>query len=183
MNLTKLNAMRQLKDEFENLNRNLILNLGMSVRFAESSNDIFNWKVDLIAPRDTPYKGGFFLVSMHFPDDYPNSPPKVRFVKPIYHLNVNPERNNSEPPGNVCFTILSRWNPNFKVEDILVSLYSLFYMTNPDSPFSFQRENEYRDNRTLYEEKIRYFTCKYANPSNPPPSLGPFLNDWDFSYP
>ena len=182
MNLRKLNAMIQLKEEFEILINKPKENLGFNVGLP-NDNDIFKWRVDLIAPRDNPYEGGFYLVLMHFPDDYPNSPPKVRFVTPIYHLNVNPKRNNSEPPGNVCLSILSRWNPDFKVEDIIVSLYSLFYMTNPESPFSFQRENEYRNNRTLYEEKIKYFTYKYANTSNPRFGYNPrYLNEWDFSY-
>ena len=177
MDFWKLQAMRKLKDEYENLNKNPNANLGVTVGLP-NEDDIFNWRVYLIAPKDTPYKYGIYEVLMHFPDDYPNGPPEVRFVTPIYHLNVNPKRNLSDPPGNVCLSILSRWNPNFKVEDILVSLYSLFYMTNPNNPFSFQRENEYRNNRTLYEDKIKYFTRKYASPM----FKRDYNDDWDFSY-
>ena len=162
LDITRLQAIRRLKNEFKDLEQNLIINLGVTVGLV-NEDDIFNWKVSLFGPGDTPYKGGLFHVSIHFPDDYPNSPPKVNFITPIYHLNVNLKRNISEPSG-VCLSILSRWNPNFKVEDIIVSLYSLFYMTNPDCPFAGQIENEYRNNRTLYEEKIKYFSQKYANP-------------------
>ena len=56
-------------------------------------------------------------------------------------------------------------------------------MVNPDSPFSLDRENEYRNNRTLYEEKIRYFTNKYANVRDFIHCTNVEINgDWDFSY-
>ena len=179
VDITRLHAMSQLKKEYKELCRNPNMNLSMTVGLP-NEDDIFNWRVTLLGPKDTPYKYGVFIVSMNFPDDYPSGRPEVRFVTPIYHSNVYPERNNSDPPGNVCLSILSAWNPNCKVEDILVSLYSLFYMTNPESPFAGQRENEYKNNRTLYEEKIKYFTNKYASLTNHDNVR--YNNDWDFSY-
>ena len=179
LGITRLEAIRRLMEEYRDLNQNLNTNIIANVG-VPNEDDIFNWRVTLLGPKDTPYKDGLFFVSMNFPDEYPNSPPKLHFLTPIYHSNVNPKRNYPEPPGNVCLSILSTWNPNCKVEDILVSLYSLFYMTNPESPFAGQRENEYKNNRTLYEEKIKYFTNKYASLTNHDNVRD--NNDWDFSY-
>ena len=55
-------------------------------------------------------------------------------------------------------------------------------MQNPDSPYGIDRADECRDNRQLYEEKIRYFTKKYANAIS---YLKGFdrTKDWNFNYP
>ena len=55
-------------------------------------------------------------------------------------------------------------------------------MQLPDSPYGLDRAEECNNNRSLYEEKIRYFTKKYANSMS---YLKGFdrKKDWDFSYP
>ena len=44
-------------------------------------------------------EGGFFKASLEFPKDYPQKPPKMKFVSEIWHPNIDKD-------GNVCISIL-----------------------------------------------------------------------------
>ena len=141
-------------------------------------NSIFNWRVTLLGPQDTPYRRGLFFLSLSFPQNYPSSPPEVIFNTPIYHLNVKRFRDNSGPIGQVDLAILNFWKPEYTARDIIISVFSLFYMNKDNSPFSLEMSEEYRNNKNLYIEKCKYFTSKYASPF-----IGfKEYENWDFSY-
>ena len=65
------------------------------------------------------------------------------------------------------------------MRQVFIDISALFYLRNPESPFSLERKYEMKNNRKLYEEKVRYFTNKYENFGNPYKEY----TSWDFSYP
>lgn len=38
-------------------------------------------------PTSTRSEGGFFKAELKFPDDFPNTPPKMTFLTPMWHPN------------------------------------------------------------------------------------------------
>ncbi|XP_027187697.1 ubiquitin-conjugating enzyme E2-17 kDa-like isoform X1 [Cicer arietinum] len=67
--------------------------------------DMFHWQATIMGPADSPYTGGVFLVSIHFPPDYPFKPPKVAFRTKVFHPNINSN-------GSICLDILKeQWSP------------------------------------------------------------------------
>lgn len=93
-----------------------------------SEEDLMFWRVVLEGPAGTPYQGRFFLVTAHFPSDYPFKPPRVRFVTPIYHANISND-------GGVCVDVLKdTWNPALTIDSVLIQFETLMREPNFADP-------------------------------------------------
>ena len=153
----KMQTMKYLKAEFDKLQKDPILSLGCTVGLnPKYGNNIFHWNVSLIGPMDTPYAGGTFILTVDFPDSYPNTKPEVRFTNKIYHLNV------SNSNGHICISTLNEWKPKTPMVDVISAIFALFYDQNPNSPYSGEMAREYTTNRAQFDRKAREWTRQYA---------------------
>ena len=126
----------------------------------------------------------YFYLKIKFPNNYPDIAPEVLFVTPIYHVNVNHINHPGCPLGHIRLSTLNFWNKEYRMREVLTNIFALFYMGNPDSPYGLDRADEYRNNRAVFEEKIKHFTKKYANPLAGVNSK--YLRrdqDWNFNFP
>ncbi|KAK7278985.1 hypothetical protein RJT34_24026 [Clitoria ternatea] len=118
--------------------------------------DMFHWQATIMGPADSPYAGGVFLVTLHFPPDYPFKPPKVSFRTKVFHPNINSN-------GSICLDILKeQWSPALTVSKVLLSICSLLTDPNPDDPLVPDIANMYKTDRAKYESTARSWTQKYA---------------------
>ncbi|KAJ0113437.1 hypothetical protein Patl1_00554 [Pistacia atlantica] len=77
--------------------------------------DMFHWQATIMGPTDSPYAGGVFLVTIHFPPDYPFKPPKVAFRTKVFHPNINSN-------GSICLDILKeQWSPALTISKNLLT--------------------------------------------------------------
>jgi len=133
---------------------------GVAAELIDES-DLFEWRVWMEGPKETPYEGGIFQLVMKFPPDYPMSPPELKFVSDFWHPNVYKET------GIVCISILhppvedemsgelpgERWLPTQTVSTILLSVISLLSAPNFSSPANVDASVEWRKNPEVF--KIR----------------------------
>ena len=117
---------------------------------------MFHWQATIMGPGDSPYCGGVFVVSIHFPPDYPFKPPKVAFKTKVFHPNINSN-------GNICLDILKdQWSPAPTIAKVLLSICSLLTDPNPDDPLVPEIAHMCKADRARYESTARGWTHKYA---------------------
>ena len=175
------NALKIITEEYKQLNRAPLVNLGITVGLFNEDN-MFEWKCTILGPKDTFYRGGLFYLKIIFPPNYPQSKPEMLFLTPIYHLNVKYFVSQKQPLGHICVSTLNEWKSGDSVKKILPELFALLHKNNPLDPYddtNHSRRNEFENNPSLFEKKARYFTKKYASPFS---KLRDYPNGWDFSY-
>ncbi|XP_021043749.1 ubiquitin-conjugating enzyme E2 D2-like [Mus pahari] len=118
--------------------------------------NMFHWQATIMGPEDSPYQGGVFFLSIHFPYNYPFKPPKVSFTTRIYHPNIGKN-------GSICLDILnSKWSPALTISKVLLSICSLLCDPNPDDPLVPEIAKVYLKDLRQYERLAREWTERYA---------------------
>merc|ERR1712173_533914 len=121
----------------------------MGVQGAPSDNNIMVWDAVIYGPAETPFEDGTFKLQIEFSEEYPNKPPKVKFMSKMFHPNVYND-------GSICLDILqNRWSPTYDVSSILTSIQSLLDEPNPNSPANAEAAQLFRENRREYERRVQ----------------------------
>ena len=118
--------------------------------------NLFKWKALMKAPNNSPYSGYAFQFEIDFPQDYPNSAPKVYCKTNVYHMNINSD-------GRVCVdSVNSEWNKAKNINTVLKSIFVIFKKPNPDSPYKSDIAELFKNNMSLYEKNVKEHCEKYA---------------------
>uniref|UniRef100_A0A6B2LGE5 UBC core domain-containing protein n=1 Tax=Arcella intermedia TaxID=1963864 RepID=A0A6B2LGE5_9EUKA len=130
--------------------------------------NLFQWRIYIEGPGDSPYQGGIFEARMEFPKDYPMAPPKLRFISDFWHPNVYKD-------GRVCISILhppgedsfnpderpeERWLPTQTVSTIMLSVISMLNAPNVNSPANVDASVEWRDHRPEFIARCKKLLTK-----------------------
>ncbi|GFO43139.1 ubiquitin-conjugating enzyme e2 [Plakobranchus ocellatus] len=123
--------------------------------------DLFKWEVAIYGPPETLYEGGVFKAHLLFPKEYPQRPPKMKFVSDMWHPNIDQD-------GNVCISILhepgddtygyeraeERWLPVHTVETICISVISMLADANDESPANVDAAKMLRENFEEFKKRV-----------------------------
>jgi ubiquitin-conjugating enzyme E2 A len=138
-------AKRRLLRDFKNMQSE------NSQQFTASPDpdNIMKWTAVIFGPDQTDWEDGVFKLTMVFPENYPHSPPEVRFTTAVFHPNVYKS-------GAICLDILQRnWTPANDVSSILISIQSLLTDPNPASPANGEAARLYTENRPEYVRRVK----------------------------
>ena len=120
-----MGTLKRLQAELKELQKNPLENCSAGL---EIEDDMYIWQASILGPSNSPYEGGTFHLKIEFTNDYPYSPPVVKFMTPIYHCNIDSK-------GNICLNILKdQWSPALTISKVLLSISSLLDDPNPKDP-------------------------------------------------
>ncbi|MBW0516597.1 hypothetical protein O181_056312 [Austropuccinia psidii MF-1] len=112
--------------------------------------------VKLQGPEGSAFQGGVFKLELFLPEDYPMSPPKVRFLTKIYHPNI-------DKLGRICLDILKdRWSPALQIRTVLLSIQALLSSPNPDDPLANDVAQHYKTDEAGAIKLSKEWTTKFA---------------------
>lgn len=101
--ITKSTQKRLLRDVVDIL-KNPLSDQG--IYYIHDEENILCGYAMIIGPQDTPYENGIYLFNFNFPENYPFSPPTLKYLTNDGHTRFNPNLYRS---GKVCISILNTW--------------------------------------------------------------------------
>lgn len=117
----------------------------------DGSSNLMKWEAGIPGKVGTDWEGGVYKVHLEFSDDYPDEPPKCKFVPPLFHVNVFSS-------GAICLSILDKskdWRPAITVKQVLLGIQDLLNNPNPNSPAHQQAIDLFNRDKVAYGKRVR----------------------------
>lgn len=148
-------AVKRISNDIKNYMNSNLKECGIYCDFNEEN--IYNVKVLIIGPENTPYENGFHLFDFNFPKNYPVSPPSVLFVSTDRRIRAHP---NLYINGKVCLSFLGTWSgPGWTaaltLNTILLSIQSLLNEEPLHNEPGYQNEKGSRCE--IYRNLVNYY--------------------------
>lgn len=110
-----------------------------------------DWRAVIHGPSDTLYEGGLYELEITLAQDYPLGPPRLRFITPICHPNVDAD-------GVVKVDLLgSKWSAACTIGKLLLAVISILDDPNFDVGCAADKAlaQLWHDDRRAYEARVR----------------------------
>lgn len=147
---------RRLKNEIKYLQEQQDHENMFTVQMVDD--DTYHWNVHIFGPQDSLYEGAEFKLDVRLPNDYPFSPPRVKFLTNIEHLNIN--------GGDICLDILKKdnWSTSQNIKSVIISIICLLNEPNPQDPFNANLAELYRKDHNKYVDYVKQSCMKNKRP-------------------
>jgi len=150
--MSKGRELKRLEKELNDIKNSQALFTAESV-----GGDLTHWRAKMAGPKETPYESGTFFLEIKVGEDYPYSPPKIRFTTKIWHPNI------SSQTGAICLDVLGKeWSPALTIRTALLSIQALLSLPEPDDPQDAEVASMYKSNRPLFLQTAKYWTATFA---------------------
>ena len=98
---------------------------GEGIHIFPDADNLLLMKTMIEGPKNSPFEGGTFVLTIKVPHNYPFSAPRIQFDTPIYHCNVS-------DTGRICLDILnSGWSPALSIPKAIEAVKIM--MIHPDT--------------------------------------------------
>jgi len=124
-NISK-NTIRRIAKDVKDITNNNLQDSG--IYYSHSKDNITQGTIMIIGKENTPYFNGFYFFNINFPNNYPFSPPLIKFNTNDGKTRFNP---NLYRNGKVCLSILNtwygdQWSSCQTIRSVLLYLSSIF---------------------------------------------------------
>ncbi len=143
------NAGRRLLKDLKKIEKESAEGQNPGITATPEEDSLFRWNAVIFGPDETEWEGGVFRLSLEFTEEYPNKPPKVKFLTKMFHPNIYND-------GSICLDILqSMWSPVYDISSILTSIQSLLCDPNPLSPANNEAAELFSKNHKEYVHRVK----------------------------
>jgi ubiquitin-conjugating enzyme E2 Z len=143
-----------------------------NIYYIQDEDNVYKGYALIIGPKDTPYEYGYYLFEFVFPENYPFSPPKVKFHTYDGHTRFNP---NLYINGYVCLSILNTWEgEKWSACQSIKSILHTLSITLNETPLlnepgiTIQHKDFKAYNQIIAYKNIEIAILKYLDISNIP---------------
>jgi ubiquitin-protein ligase len=126
------------------------------------NDDLRRLGATISGPAGTPYEGGEFRISITIKDNYPFSPPNMKFDTKIFHPNIDVD-------GQICLPSLKEagWNPSNSIEQVLLQIQVLMGEPNDKDPLNAAAAAMHQDRVAEFRQEAAEWTRQYAKAQTP----------------
>lgn len=152
-------TMSRLLKDIKQIIKNPLTEQG--IYYIHDDTDMLKGYAMIVGPSDTPYFGGFYFFEISYPNDYPHSPPKVKYCTNGNGIRFNP---NLYTCGKVCISLLNTWKGEqwTSCQSISTVLLTLCTLLCKDPLLNEPGVNKEHNDMRSYTEIIEYSNLNIA---------------------